>query len=45
MKLNLTKYAFGVDSRKFLGVMVSKRVIKANLKKIRAIIGMKPPRI
>ena len=44
MKLNPSKCAFGVSSRKFLGFMVSHREIKANLDKIQAILDMKPPR-
>ena len=43
MKLNSSKCAFGVASRKFLGFMVSYRGIKANPKKIKAILDMKPP--
>ena len=34
MKLNPTKYAFKMISRKFLGFMVFARGIEANLKKI-----------
>ena len=34
MKLNLAKCAFEVSSGKFLGHLVSKRGIKANLEKI-----------
>ena len=41
MKLNLSKCAFGVVSRKFLGFMVSQRRIEANLDKIQAILNMK----
>ena len=41
MKLNLSKCAFGVASRKFLGFMVSQRRIEANLDKIQAILNMK----
>ena len=43
MKLNPSKCAFGVASRKFLRFMVSYRGIKANLEKIIAILDMKPP--
>ena len=43
MKLNPSKCAFGVSSRKFLGFMVSHRGIKANPNKIQAILDMKPP--
>ena len=42
MKLNPSKCAFGVASRKFLGFMVSHRGIEANPKKIKAILDMKP---
>ena len=42
MKLNPSKCAFGVASGKFLGFMVSHRGIKANPKKIKAILDMKP---
>ena len=44
MKLNPSKCAFGVSSRKFLGFMVSHRGIEANLDKIQAILDMKPQR-
>ena len=40
MKLNLTKCVFGVSSGKFLGFMVSQRGIKANPKKVKAILDM-----
>ena len=40
MKLNPSKCAFGVSSGKFLGFMVSQRGIKANPKKVRAILEM-----
>ena len=43
MKLNLSKCIFAVQSRKFLGFMVSQRDIKVNSKKIKAIIEMSPP--
>lgn len=43
MKLNPTKCAFGVQSRKFLRFMVSERGIEANPKKLQAIIKMKSP--
>ena len=42
MKLNPSKYAFGVSLRKFLGFMVSHRGIEANPDKIQAILDMKP---
>ena len=44
MKLNPTKCAFGVSAGKFLGFMVSRRGIEANLEKIKALIDMHPPR-
>ncbi|XP_075665378.1 uncharacterized protein LOC142635047 [Castanea sativa] len=44
MKLNPGKCAFGVTAGKFLGYMVSQRGIEANPDKIRAIIGMVPPK-
>ena len=43
MILNQAKCAFGVGSRKFLGLMVSKRGIEANPDKIRAILDMEAP--
>ena len=43
MKLNPSKCAFGVSSRKFLGFMVSYRRIETNSDKIQAILDMKPP--
>ena len=42
MKLNPSKCAFGVSSRKFLGFMVSQRGIEANPDKIQAILNMEP---
>ena len=44
MRLNPSKCAFGVSSRKFLGFMVSHRGIEANLNKIQAILSMEPLR-
>uniref|UniRef100_A0A2N9F1K7 Uncharacterized protein n=1 Tax=Fagus sylvatica TaxID=28930 RepID=A0A2N9F1K7_FAGSY len=44
MKLNPSKCAFGVYSRKFLGFMVSQRGIEANPDKIKAILEMQPPK-
>ena len=44
MKLNLSKYAFGVTVGKFLGFIMSQRGIEANHDKIRAIIEMTPPK-
>ena len=43
MKLNPNKCAFGVESGKFLGYMVSLRVIEANPEKIKAILEMRSP--
>ena len=43
MKLNPSKFAFGVSSGKFLGFMVSHRGIETNPDKIQAILDMKPP--
>ena len=40
MKLNLSKCAFRVTARKFLGFIVSQSGIKTNLDKIRAIVEM-----
>lgn len=44
MKLNLVKCVFGMESRKVLGFMVSKRGIEVNPMKIQAILEMKSPR-
>ena len=44
IKLNPYKCVFGVESGKFLGYIVSRRGIKANPKKIKALIEMKSPR-
>ena len=44
MKLNRSKSAFGVSSRKFLGFMVSHKGIEANPDKIQVILDMEPPR-
>ena len=43
MKLNPSKCAFGVASRKFLGFMVSHKGIEANPEKIKAILAIKSP--
>ena len=43
MRLNPTKCAFGVQSEKFLGYMITQRGIKANPKKIQAILDMESP--
>lgn len=45
MYLNLTKCAFRVNSRKFLGFIVYQRGIDTNSKKVRAILEMHPPRL
>ena len=44
IKLNPSKCAFGVASRKFLGFMMSQRGIEANLEKMRAILDMASPK-
>nr|XP_023874804.1 uncharacterized protein LOC111987331 [Quercus suber] len=44
MKLNPSKCAFGVSSRKFVGFMVSQRGIEANPKKVKAILKISSPR-
>ena len=44
MKLNLSKYAYGVTVGKFLGFMVSQRGIEVNSDKIKVIMEMTPPR-
>ncbi|GKV23674.1 hypothetical protein SLEP1_g33376 [Rubroshorea leprosula] len=44
MRLNPTKYVFGVESGKFLRFIVSRRGIEINLEKIKVIKEMKPPR-
>ena len=45
MKLNPTKYTFGVSSGKFLGFMVSQRGIEANPEKVKAILEMSSPKM
>ena len=45
MKLNSNKCVFEVTVGKFLGFMVSQRGIKINLKKIRAIVELGPPKM
>ena len=45
MKLNPSKCAFRVVLGKFLGFMVSQKGIKANPKKVRAILDMTSPKI
>ena len=44
MKLNPNKCTFEVMVGKFLGFMVSQRGIEVNLKKVRAIMELEPPR-
>lgn len=44
MKLNPSKCAFGVSLGKFLGFMVSRRGIEANLEKVKAILEMTSPK-
>jgi len=43
MRLNPTKCAFGVQSGKFLGYMITQRGIEANPEKIQAILDMESP--
>lgn len=43
MKLNLTKCQFGVKGGKFLGYLVMKRGIKANLDQIKPILNITEP--
>lgn len=43
IRLNSTKCTFRLGSGKFLGYLVSKKGIKANLEKIKAILDMKSP--
>ncbi|GKV15410.1 hypothetical protein SLEP1_g26203 [Rubroshorea leprosula] len=45
MQLNPAKCTFGVESGKFLGFMVSKRGIKVNPKKIKAIAEIESPKL
>ncbi|KAL0430667.1 UNVERIFIED_CONTAM: Transposon Ty3-G Gag-Pol polyprotein [Sesamum radiatum] len=42
MKLNPTKFTFGVHGGKFLGFMISQRGIEVNPEKIKAILKMQP---
>ncbi|KAI3685272.1 hypothetical protein L6452_34513 [Arctium lappa] len=44
MKLNPTKYSFGVSARKFFGYMVTRRGIEANPDQIKASVEIKSPR-
>ena len=43
MKLNPTKCAFGVSTRKFLGFIVNNRGIESNPDKIKVVLDMPPP--
>ena len=45
MKLNPSKYVFGVPAGKFLGFMVSQRGIEVNREKVRAIMELEPSRM
>ena len=42
LKLNLTKSTFDVTLEKFFSFMLTRQGIEANLKKIKAILNMKP---
>ena len=42
MKLNPTKCAFSITSKKFFGFMVTKRGIETNFENIKTIFNMKP---
>ena len=44
MKLNPSKYVFGVTAGKFLGFMVSQRGIEVNPEKVQAIMELEPSR-
>ncbi|GKV45379.1 hypothetical protein SLEP1_g52470 [Rubroshorea leprosula] len=44
MRLNPAKCIFGVESGKFLGLMVSRRGIEVNPEKIKAVAEMEPPK-
>ena len=43
LRLNLDKCIFGIKKGKLIGCLVLARGIKANLKKIAAIVNIKPP--
>ena len=43
MKLNPTKYVFGVASGKFLGYIVMKRGIEENLEQIKSVLNIASP--
>ena len=44
LRLNASKYSFSVSSRKFLGYMITHRVIEVNPNQIKAINDLQPPR-
>ena len=44
MKPNLSKCAFRVGSKKFLGIMVNNRGIEANPSKVQALLNLQSPR-
>ena len=44
LRLNASKYSFGIGSRKFLGYMVTHCEIEVNLDQIKAINSLQPPR-
>ena len=44
MKLNPKKCTFGVETGQFLGYMITNEGIRANPKKVQAIINMASPR-
>ena len=44
LRLNASKFSFGVGSRKFLGYMVTHRGIEVNPDQIKAINKLQPPR-
>ena len=41
IRINLSKCAFGITTRKFLGFMVTEKGIEVNLAKCKAILEMK----
>ena len=43
LRLNASKCSFGVGSGKFLGYMVTHRVIQVNLDQVKAINSLQPP--
>ena len=44
LRLNASKYSFGIGSRKFLGYMVTHCEIEVNPDQIKAINSLQPPR-